>query len=125
MPTQSQHRTKARGNRDFLREIDTAARADWAVVVAFYTAVHLVEGVRAMAGEHSLSHRERVDYVGSHHRPIASAFYELYFASRVARYDPNSAFYQQFANADIQTVVIDGWLALVEAYVDGLATPTP
>ena len=48
MPTQNQHRTKARGNRDFLREIDPAARADWAVTVAFYTAVHLVEEVRAI-----------------------------------------------------------------------------
>ena len=56
MAAQSQHEVKARNNRDFLREIDATVRADWAVVVAFYTAVHLVERLRAQAGEHSTNH---------------------------------------------------------------------
>ena len=123
MPTQSQHRTKARGNRDFLREIDPAARADWAVTVAFYTAVHLVEGVRATIGQHSVNHRDRLSHVGSRHRAIASEFHELYYASLAARYEANSDFYAQFANADIQAIVIDGWLAAVENYVAGLSVP--
>ena len=125
MPTQSQHRTKARGNRDFLSEIDPSARSDWAVVVAFYTAVHLVEQVRAVGGEHSKNHKDRIDYLGIHHRAIAAQFYMLYSASRLSRYDSNADFYAQFANADIQAVVIDGWLAAVETYVAGLSPATP
>ena len=93
------------------------------MTVAFYTAVHLVEEVRAAVGEHSVNHRDRLSHVGSRLRAIASEFYELYYASLVARYEANGDFYAQFANADVQAVVIDGWLAAVEAYVDGLATP--
>ncbi len=49
MATQSLHQVKARNNRDFLSEIDATVRGDWAVVVAFDTADHLVERLRAQA----------------------------------------------------------------------------
>lgn len=125
MANLSQHRVKARGNREFLREINPLLRGDWAVVVAFYTAVHLVEQLRALAGGHSKSHQHRLEYLQADHRAIHGDFQRLYFASRLARYDSNSQFYQQFANADIQAVVIDGWLTAVETYVTGLTTLTP
>ena len=81
--------------------------------------------VRAAVGAHSVNHRDRLSHVGSRHRAIASEFYELYYASLVARYEANGDFYAQFANADIQRVVIDGWLAAVETYVDALGALTP
>ncbi len=125
MATQSQHRVKARGNRAFLDEIDASARADWAVVVAFYTAVHLIEDVRAGGSRHSLNHRERLDFVRVHHRAIFVQFQHLYTRSLLARYDSNAAFYRRFANADIRSVVIDGWLAAIKGYVAGLTSPAP
>ena len=59
------------------------------------------------------------------HRAIHPDFQKLYNASRLARYDANALFYHQFANADIRSVVIDGWLAAIEGYVAGLTSPAP
>lgn len=51
MPNQDQHRKKAESNRKFLASISLDDHPDWVVVAAFYTAVHLVERLRALAGE--------------------------------------------------------------------------
>jgi len=47
MPAESQHQNKATHNRQFLDSINTDDYPDWVVVAAFYTAVHLVERLRA------------------------------------------------------------------------------
>ena len=46
MPNSRQHRDKATHNRSFLSTIDVSRFPDWAVVAAFYAAVHLVERLR-------------------------------------------------------------------------------
>lgn len=43
MPTPDQHRQQAEHNKAFIRDLDTTPYLDWAVTVAFYTALHLVE----------------------------------------------------------------------------------
>ena len=64
MPSASQHQSKAERNRKFLDSISIDDFPEWVVVAAFYTAVHLVERLRAEAGDgHSISHEDRLDYV--------------------------------------------------------------
>ena len=53
MPSADQHRHKAERNRKFLDSISREEFPEWVVVGAFYTAVHLVERLRAMAREPS------------------------------------------------------------------------
>jgi hypothetical protein len=87
-------------------------------VVAFYTAVHLIERLRALDGSHSTDHQTRLIYVQSNHRPIHDDFKQLYNASLLARYDSNSDFFAKFANSDVKTVLIDQHLTAIEKYVD-------
>ena len=121
MPSQSQHQTKAKSNRDFLSQIDRNARSDWAVVVAFYTAVHLVERLRSLDGQHSTNHQERLSFVQASHRNIHTEYHQLYNLSRIARYDSNSYFYSQISNEDVEKIVVGEWLTIIEKYVDSYA----
>lgn len=123
MPTASQHKIKAEGNRRHLGTINVTDHADWAVVVAFYTAVHLVERVRAgdqglgTKSRHSGDHYDRLNYVQTHHRPIHDPFRQLWNLSKIARYEANARFYDQVSSDDVKARVIDGWLVAVERYV--------
>lgn len=123
MPTGSQHLTKAKSNRQFLASIDRNTAADWAVVVAFYTAVHRIEQLRyhddQANGPHSKSHDDRLYYIMQHHQYIYSAFANLYTLSRLARYDSNADFYAKLPNEDVDAKVIP-LLVKVEQYVDGI-----
>ncbi|VTT98946.1 Uncharacterized protein OS=Bacillus cereus Rock3-42 GN=bcere0021_34850 PE=4 SV=1 [Gemmataceae bacterium] len=119
MPNPSQHQTKARNNRLFLASFDSNTYPDWAAVVAFYTAVHLIEQLRAMDGVDSTSHQDRLQYVQANHRTIHYEFHELYNTSKLARYEANAVFHGQISNADIKAILIDQWLAAVETYVTG------
>jgi hypothetical protein len=118
MPNQSQHQNKAKNNRQFLDSFDWNAHPDWAAVVAFYTAVHLIERLRALDGHDSENHQDRLQYVQANHRAIHYEFHELLNASKLARYEANSVFHNQLSNFQIKDVVIGDWLVAIEKYVE-------
>jgi hypothetical protein len=97
MPSADQHRKKAEHNRAFLGSIVCDDFPEWKVVVAFYTAVHLVEGVRAAAGDgHSIDHDDRLTYVQQTHPSIHSPYQILQNVSMLARYESRADFFAQF-----------------------------
>jgi hypothetical protein len=118
MPNPSQHQNKAKNNREFLDTFDWDKHPDWATVVAFYTAVHLVERLRALDGQDSENHQDRLRYVQLSHREIHYEFHELLNASKLARYEANSVFHNQLSNDQIINIVIGKWLVAIEKYVD-------
>jgi len=117
VPTDSQHRKKAEVNRAFLATIARDDYPEWAVVAAFYTAVHLVERLRARDGGHSEDHRDRLDYVQRNHDGIHTAYQQLLRASMLARYDSRGDFFDKFQPEDVADVIVGRYLAAVEAYV--------
>lgn len=71
MPTDAEHLLKYQDNRAFLNAQGglTALSEVWATVVAFYTALHLVERLAAQAGIHHTRHRgqnSRQTYLTGH-----------------------------------------------------------
>ena len=117
MPSATKHAGKASSNRRFLDSIDIETAADWAVVVGFYTAVHLIEQLRALDGQHSQDHQSRLYYVLAHHRRIHASFHELYNLSKLARYTSNEQFFKQLTPEDVRTQLIAGCLVQIEDYV--------
>ncbi len=76
MPNASQHHKKAEINRKFLATISIDDFPDWAVVVAFYTAVHVVEELRAACGDGvSTDHEDRLEHVQHKHPTIHTAYH--------------------------------------------------
>lgn len=126
MPNSQQHRDKASHNRSFLDTIAVDQYPDWAAVVAFYTAVHLVERLTRLpnaADQHSTDHQDRLQFVQRHHRPIHTAFHELWNAALIARYQTVNSFNTQFSAADVRDVLIDNYLVAIEQYVTNQFTP--
>lgn len=118
MPSPDQHRSKAESNRRFLGTISPDDFPDWVVVAAFYTAVHLVEWVRAAAGDgHSKDHADRLAYVREKHHTIHTAYHQLQNASMLARYQSNATFFGQFQRDQIADLLVGRYLAQIEAYV--------
>jgi hypothetical protein len=118
MPKAGEHKAKADHNRRFLETVAVGDFPDWVTVAAFYTAVHLVERVRAASGEgHSQSHDERLSYVANVHAPIHTAYHILQNASMLARYQSRGDFFQQFQPEDVRARLVDEFLASIEAYV--------
>jgi hypothetical protein len=125
MPSASQHRSKAKRNRDFLNSIDLDNFPEWVAVAAFYTAVHLIEQCRAATRDgDSISHEDRLDYV-QHRCPseIHSAYQILQNVSMLARYQSVSAFYAQFQPEDVQREIVDNRLTTIEKYAKGSVPP--
>src|SRR4051794_39629137 len=118
MPRSSEHKEKAERNRLFLNSIKgNAAYADWAAVVAFYAAMHLVERLAAYNNIHHTSHAVRLSWVSKPHRPIYVAFSVLYDASCTARYGTANQFPSASPGNTVETVLVDQHLATIEAYV--------
>lgn len=118
MPSADQHRIKAEGNRRFLHSISVDDHPDWVVVVAFYTAVHLVEQLRAAAGDgDSTGHEDRLAYVQEKHAEIHTAYHILQNASMLARYQSNSAFFGQFQRDKIIELLVGTHLTKITEYV--------
>jgi hypothetical protein len=63
MPSAEEHQERADHNAAFLATIDTDEFADWAAVVAFYAAMHLIEKLRAYLGQHSEKHADRGKFI--------------------------------------------------------------
>lgn len=118
MPNRSQHQNKAKSNRAFLATV-SSDHIPWAAVVAFCTAVHLIESLRASENDHSENHGDRNAYVQRSHREIHGAFRDLYNASRLARYHGNSEFHNAFPGSMVEDTVVGVWLVEVERYVEG------
>src|SRR5436190_14186015 len=59
MASSREHQTKAEKIAAFLGDIAPTPHNDWKIVAAFYTAVHLVERLRAFFNEHSENHHAR------------------------------------------------------------------
>lgn len=117
MPKASEHKAKAESNLRFLGTINVDEYPDWAAVVAFYTAVHFVEGVRAKAAEgHSQNHDDRLTYVANRHNKIHTNYHILQNVSMLARYQSRGDFFTQFQPADVSTIVVGRHLAAVIAY---------
>lgn len=118
MPKADQHRIKAERNRQFLDTIPLDDFPDWVVVVAFYTAVHYAERLRAAAGHgDSTGHDDRLTYIQIEHPDIHTHYHILQNASMLARYQSNADFFEQFQPADIPQRIIAERLAPIEAYV--------
>jgi hypothetical protein len=118
MPSADQHRNKAERNRRFLDSISCDDYPEWVVVAAFYTAVHLVERVRAANGDgDSTSHEDRLDYV-QHSLPadIHTAYHILLNVSMLARYQSMADFYRQFQAEDVTTEIVGNRLARIERF---------
>jgi hypothetical protein len=118
MPNLSQHQTKAKNNRAFLDSFEWDDRPDWAVVVAFYTAVHYVEQLRALDGQNSVNHQDRLSYVQANHRAIHPEYHQFLNLSKFARYDANAVFHAQVSNQEVKDVVVGQWLTAIGQYVE-------
>lgn len=92
LPTVEEHKKKYRENKDVLNHelnIDNCKCYDWIATVAFYSAVHLVEGKLAESGVHTDNHTNRkraVERFGIF-RNIRNQYKALYDRSRIARYE--------------------------------------
>jgi hypothetical protein len=63
MPSENQHRGKAERSRAFLNSIALNDFPEWLAIAAYYTAFHVIERVRAAAGDgHSTTHEDRLGY---------------------------------------------------------------
>ena len=128
MPNSKQHREKADHNKAFLSSIATANYADWAVVVAFYTAVHLVERLRTKLPtticQHSTDHQDRLQFVQKHHRAIHKPYHQIFNASLIARYQTLGSFNAQFSTLAVEKTLIGRYLTAIEEYVR-FEFPTP
>ena len=113
MPEQEAHRAKAKHNQGFIEKIGDEF-ADWLAIAAFYKAVHLVEMLRAVKGQHSRGHQERNTYLKTKHPIIWVEYYHLYDFSIQARY------YCTKIDADkVRYELIDKRLAALERLVEG------
>jgi hypothetical protein len=118
MPSADQHKNKAARNRQFLDSIDIEKYPDWVVVSAFYTAVQLIEKMRAEAGNgDSTSHEDRLDYV-QHQLPsnVHTAYHILQNASMLARYQAMKDFFAQFQSESVREEIVGKRLAEIEKH---------
>jgi hypothetical protein len=88
MPHRKAHIDQARSNALFLSTLDprTTQHPDWAITIAFYTAVHLVDACLDGHSIHPNSHTERRDAVAMHLGLIRAHYVALYSESRRTRY---------------------------------------
>lgn len=87
MPTAREHREKARSCERALQRLNerNPEEADWVATIAFYAALHWVDGTLAQHAHHPTNHRERNR--AAQRMPIWDDYHELYVTSRIARYE--------------------------------------
>ncbi len=110
MPNELLHKWQVRHNLTFLRSFyePTTPYTDWAVTVAFYTAVHAVEATLAQQGFHSRTHTERRSHVRRLFPHIWTLYYRLDTFSRQARYEgihPLPHLLRQLIDHDLTTIL--------------------
>jgi len=87
MPQETDHIRQARHNAQFLSTLGCTPYPDWAITVAFYTAIHLVEAHFARRNIDSFDHRNRRSRVSNHLQQIAPDYRLLENECRLARYE--------------------------------------
>ena len=87
MPTRDAHEDKARSIERALQVLhdSNADHWDWLATFAFYAALHWLDAHFADRGLHPSNHRNRNR--AAQGLPIWDEYYELYAASRIARYE--------------------------------------
>ena len=91
MPATDDHWEQANHNRALAHELiqNPMKYKDWAIVVAFYAAVHYIEAFRSdLDGSHSEDHHQRAKFVKrkTNNWAVRTAYENLYQASRFLRY---------------------------------------
>lgn len=130
MPSSAEHQAKALANRVFLDSGLAAVSSEWAAVVAFYAAVHLVERLAAAEPRgpvHHRTHVARVAWLARHrpHRTIFNDYAALQDAAEVSRYGTVNQFRSMYTAAAVQSQLIDTHLAAIERYVTTHFAPPP
>ena len=130
MPNSAEHRAKSDLNRAFLDTGLATAQPEWAAVVAFYAAVHLIERLAAVEPRgpiHHRTHSQRVAYLGRHprHRALVHDYRQLQEASETSRYGTLRQFRNRYTAATVQSQLIDAHLVAVEQYVTAFFAPPP
>ena len=89
MPRKDEHLDQAKHNESFANEVATALStyADWAIVAAFYSAIHYLEARFAFLGFHSDRHETRDRYVHTHCRNLWKPYRQLKDDATEARYN--------------------------------------
>ena len=121
MPSSKEHKDKAARNRATLDSlIANYGAPEWMAVVAFYTALHLVERLAAWENIHHSKHPDRLDYLTRHkqHRVIHADFQTIFDASLVARYGTLNQFTKAYPGNAIVDVLVNKHLTAIETYVD-------
>jgi hypothetical protein len=132
MPDVAEHDARYRDNRQFLafQGCLTSVNNQWAAVVAFYSAVHLIEKLAAYEGLDNYRHSgpgSRELYLSRHprHYLLLRDLNALRVASEYARYDSLSAFDSAFPGTTVKSVLIDKSLKRIEDYVDHFFASSP
>lgn len=90
MPSQRKHWLQAEHNRTLAEDLITETPMkykDWAVIVGFYSAVHLIESCRDyFDGSHSDDHGDRRKWVTQYLPCIDNEYRQLYHTSLMLRY---------------------------------------
>ena len=94
MSSKTQHEERVLHNRKFFDSVQTDVYPDWAIVILFYRAVHLIEAIFDSHGSaHSCSHDERKrimnDDPSYYSNNLRINYRELESLSRQARYRPD------------------------------------
>jgi len=111
MNTVQDHLDKARRNRDFLNSLTvTDTNADWAIVVLFYRALHLVRAYIHYSGNsHGTNHSITINEVNNlFPQHLSMSYQRLYSRSRLYRYDDLEAAamdYAQLESNDFQPLL--------------------
>lgn len=93
MPERTEHLSKYTHNKEFLKcpAFEEINNTDWAIVVVFYSALHLIEAFFAGNDLHFREHKNRARWVSSDNRlkntDIPKYYHLLYNQSIRARYD--------------------------------------
>ena len=130
MPNSSEHREKYDLNRAFLDTGLATAQPEWAAVVAFYAAVHLVERLAAAEPRgpvHHRTHAKRDAYLlrHPHHSAVMNDYRLLRTASELSRYGTLRQFRNRYTAATVQSQLIDTHLVAIEQYVTAFFAPPP
>jgi hypothetical protein len=131
MPNSAEHRAKYALNRAYLNTGLAATQPEWAAVVAFYAAVHLIERLAAAEPSgpvHHRTHTQREIYLRRHrqHRAVLTDYLNLQVVAEISRYGTVAQFNALHTAATVQADLIDTHLAAVEHYVAGyFAPPAP
>lgn len=128
MPNSAEHRAKHTSNRAFLNTGLAATNPEWAAVVAFYAAVHLIERLAAAEPHGPVHHRTHTDrrlYLARHrqHRAVFNPYDILQEAAEVSRYGTVGQFNALYTAATVQADLIDTHLVAIENYVTAYFAP--